>query len=179
MDVSAQGLLTDDEIKALMAQEETLGAGQVYVQDMSAASLAQLLASLRPQLPYAIVESSAAIAFLASDEPIAPTQWPNGRAFGPRLEIRWELCGDGAHVMLVCNACLAAWQEYLDLASCETVQRFYYLWGPDNVALGRALDYRALPGKGRPQLIVREYCDPDDGRLVFTRDVEMRREGTT
>jgi hypothetical protein len=152
---------------------------KVYIRQLSGASLARLLAVLRPWLSFAILERVDAVDFPTSHEPLSPTDWPLGRAFGPSLEVRWEARGARFHTLLVCDrAPSARWVEHLDLTQCEDITRSYYLWGPGNVALGRELSYRAMPsGSGRPQLLVTEYHDAGDGRLLFARHIEMRWEG--
>ncbi len=179
MDDSRDNALTDAVIENWVASLTVADPDKVYTRDLDADSLARLLTSLRPRLPFAIVERVDQVRFPASDEVLDPVHWPTGRAFGPVQEIRWEPCPPGFRTLLICNRCPGApWQEYLHLARCESAARLYYLWGPDNIALGRAPEYRALPaGQGRPQLVVIEYTDPGNGRLLLTRDVEMRREG--
>jgi len=152
---------------------------KVYVRQLGGASLARLLAVLRPLLPFAVLERVDDVGFPSSTEPLLPADWPQGRAFGPTMELCWERQGACFHTLLICEQPPAArWAEHLDLSQCEAHRQLYYLWGPGNVALGRELEYRALPpGRGHPQLLVLEYCDPDTGRLVFAREVEMQREG--
>lgn len=152
---------------------------KVYTRQLSGDDLARLLAVLRPRLPFAILERVDDVCFPAGNEPLSPADWPQGRAFGPSLEVRWEPKGAGFHTLLVGDQPPSAhWTEQLDLTGYETDRRCYYLWGPGNVALGRDLAYRAMPpGSGRPQLVVIEYRDPGNGRLIFARHVEMGWEG--
>lgn len=179
MDDSRDNTLTEAAIQAWVTSLTAADPDRAYTCDLDADSLSRLLTGLRPQLPFAIVERVDQMRFPASDEALDPTHWPAGRAFGPVQEICWEPGPAGFRTLLICNRCPgASWQEYLNLAHCESAERVYYLWGPDNIALGRAPQYRALPsGRGRPQLVVVEYNDPGNGRLLLTRDVEMRREG--
>ena len=179
MDDSRDGAFTDAAIQTWVTSLTATDPDKAYTRDLDADSLSRLLTGLRPRLPFAIVERVDQVRFPASNEALDPMRWPTGRAFGPVQEIRWEPCPPGFCTLLICNRCPdASWQEYLDLAHCESAERAYYLWGPDNIALGRAPEYRALPtGQGRPQLVVVEYTDPGNGRLLLTRDVEMRREG--
>lgn len=179
MDDSCSDPLTDAEIEAWLADSTTENPDKACTRVLDTDSLARLLAGLRPRLPFAIVERVDQMRFPASDEALDPTHWPTGRAFGPVQEICWEPGPAGFRTLLICNSYPgASWREYLHLAHCESAQRVYYLWGPDNIALGRSPEYRALPaGRGRPQLMVVEYTDSGNGRLLLTRDVEMRREG--
>lgn len=179
MDDSCNDPLTDAEIEAWLAGSTKEYPDKVYTRVLNIDSLTRLLTGLRPWLPYAIVERVDEIRFPASDEALDPGHWPTGHAFGPGQEIRWEPGPAGFRTLLISNQCPgASWREYLDLAHCESAEQVYYLWGPDNIALGQTPEYRALPtGRGRPQLVVIEYTDPGNGCLLFTRHVEMRREG--
>jgi len=152
---------------------------RVYARQLTGASLSRLLTALRPWLPFAILERVDATDFPASDELWSPADWPQGRAFGPSLEVRWERHGTRFQTLLVCDSPPSVrWAEHLDLTHCEAYTRSYFLWGPGNVALGQGLAFRSMPsGSGRPQLAVIEYYHPDNGRLVFARNVEMKREG--
>lgn len=156
---------------------------KVYLRTLSGASLTRLLAVLRPMMPFAILQRVDNVDFPASDSPLLPVNWPIGRSFGSELEVRWEARGKRFHTLLTCTqAPSTRWSEALDLNDYDESECSYFLWGPGDVALGRSLRYGALSmpdGRAyRPQLLVAEYYDPNDGRLVFTRHVNMHSENT-
>ncbi len=150
----------------------------VYIQNLTEAALTELLAAHRPQLPFAIVERVDKIDFPASETPLLPAEWTQGRAFGPAVEVQWSAQGADFHTLWISDDPPAeGWAMALDLTRCEVQTQAYYLWGPDNIALGRSPEYRALPaGDGHPQLVVEEYLDANNGVFVFARAVAMQRE---
>ena len=157
-------------------------SASVCATDMDSGKLAETLAALRPHAPYAILERVDDLTFPSPDERIDQAWWPRGRIFGPDLDLRWEQQGEHYHVVLVHRDRNPLPQGFngpsLDLSGCDAKQIAYYLWGAGEVRIGRRMDYRAMrPGPGREQLLVEEFRDREDGRLVFHRYVEMRREG--
>jgi len=67
--------------------------------------------------------------------------------------------------------------EVESLDGYERQERAYYLWGEEDTRIGRRMDYRAIPGKGRAQLVVAEFYD-ERGDLRHWRYVRFQREGS-
>ena len=153
---------------------------KVYKQTLTEDELIELLSATRGHLPFAVVERVDDIDFPPAKAVLSPAEWPQGHAFGPTAGVQWKPQDEGFHVLWVGEQPPAAegWEIALDLTHCAVQTCSYYLWGPDNVALGRTLDYQALPtGSGHPQLTVEEYHNAANGRFVFVRAVAITREG--
>lgn len=108
-------------------------------------------------------------------------EWPRGRIFGDRVEVRWERGGEEfeTHVIRADGAAgPPGFEPILVLdgdAECAEME-WCYLWGGDDQAIGGRLKYAdAIPGRGRAQLGIKRYTDRA-GRLVFYRHVALRRE---
>jgi len=153
---------------------------KVYIAELGVKKLTKLIAKLRAQAPFAILERPDKVDFLGPSEMIEVPNWPKGRVFGERLELYWEQEGMAYRVRLTCADEAPSppeFDEVLTLEEPEPEPVWYYLWGEDEIAIGGRLSYsRAIPGKGRGQLGVVEYRD-GEGRLVFYRYVRLRREG--
>ncbi len=152
---------------------------KIYTRTLTEAELTTLLAAHRPQLPFAIVERPDSIRFPASETPLLPAEWPCGRAFGATVEVQWRAQTANFHTLWIAeNPPATEWSLGLDLASCESAFQPYFLWGPDNIALGAPPVYEALPeGQGHPQIVFEEFRDAANGAFVFARAVAMQREG--
>jgi len=152
---------------------------KVFSQKLTESELTALLAMQRARLPFAVVESPDAIAFPATNTPLLPAEWPQGKAFGDGSEVRWSFQGTSFHILWISNAPPGeGWSEVLDLTPCQTRSWTYFMWSPNNVALGKPPDYQALPpGQGHPQILVEEYRDAANGAFVFARAIAMQREG--
>ncbi len=152
---------------------------KIYAQTLTEAELTTLLAAHRSQLPFAIVERADSIRFPAAETALLPTEWPRGRAFGATIEVQWNAQTTDFHTLWISeDAPAEGWIVSLDLSSCESNFQTYFLWGPDNIALGESPVYEALPqGQGHPQLVFEEFRDAANGAFVFARAVAMQREG--
>lgn len=152
---------------------------KIYTRTLTELELTSLLAAYRTQLPFAIVERVDSIRFPAAGTPLLPAEWPQGRAFGPTVEVQWRMQLADFHTLWISTDPPATgWLTALDLTFCEVHPQAVFLWGPDNIALGKPPVYEALPpGQGRPQLVFEEYRDAANGAFVFARAVAMQREG--
>ena len=156
-------------------------AARIYADVLTAEELETLVEKLRPRAPYAVVERVDEIAFPGSDEPIDPAAWDEGRIFGPDLELHWarqrngfravltrEDDGDGSGLPQI---------ESLGEPGYERQEHAYYLWREADTRIGRRMNYRAIPGKGRAQLVVAEFYD-EARELRHWRYVQFQREGS-
>jgi len=154
-------------------------SARVYVAALDAEELATLIAILRPQSPFAILERPDKVGFPSRSEIIVAAEWPVGRVFGKEMELYWEQKDVLYQTRLTCtDASLPpnGFEESLMLAGLEQDTTWYYLWGEDDVAIGGRLDYsRIIPSSGRGQLGVTEYRD-QSGRLIFYHYIGLRRE---
>jgi hypothetical protein len=153
---------------------------KVYAANLVAETLDSLVADLKAVAPYAILERLDRVKCPGLDEAWVAHEWASGRIFGEGLELCWESRGGVFHVV-VCrdDGCVpAGLTECLDLDGYQSHVNYYYLWGEDEVRIGRRLEYCAIPGKGRPQLSVVEYRHRETGRLEFYRYADLRREVT-
>lgn len=154
-------------------------SARVYASRVDAERLEQLLASLHPEVPFAIVEKLDEIDFPARDAAIDPQVWRQGRLFGPKAELRWEAQGEVFRVWLTKTDGTEppqGFEERRNLDGYEVERRDYLLRREGReVNLGRPLRYRALePGEGPAYLIVEEFYD-QAGRLVYYRYAGMER----
>lgn len=154
-------------------------SAKVYVAALDAEELMTLIATLRPQAPFAILERPDKVDFPGRSETIAVADWPVGRVFGAEVELYWEQKDVAYHTRLAClDGSLPSdgFEEACTLDGLEQETAWCYLWGEDDVAIGGRLNYsQAIPGPGRGQLGVVEYRD-EAGRLVFYRYVGLKRE---
>jgi hypothetical protein len=150
---------------------------RLWTATLSAAQLEHWLIPPRTAAPFAIVERITAIDFPAPEEAITLANWPQGRLFGPRFELRWERQGEGYGAWLAGEEAAEEFvTELLHLTGMKADDAPCYLWGRDEMRIAHQLKYRALPeGKGRAQLIRREFRRAD-GTLVFYRLVRMQWE---
>ncbi len=150
----------------------------VWIADLTADQLTTWLKAPRTEAPFAILERIDAIDFPAREEEITPEQWTRGRIFGPGFELRWERQGEIYHARLTgtrgAEAPFAVWPE---LADTEMSDTSCYMWGRDEMRIGRRLDYRAVPkGEGRLRLSRREFRRRTDSALVSDRLTRMAWE---
>lgn len=108
-----------------------------------------------------------------------PDQWLHGRIFGPAFELRWEWKGETYHARLIGErdpgAPFCPWPALADTEARETGS---YLWGKDEIRIGRRLEYRAVAkANGRLRLVRREFRRRSDGSLVCERLIGMEWEG--
>lgn len=154
-------------------------SARVYVAALDAEELTALIATLRHQAPFAILERPDKVDFPGRSETIAAAAWLVGRVFGERAELYWEQKDTAYQVRLTCtdgSLLPNGSKEALTLDGLKQDTAWYYLWGEDDVAIGGRLDYsRIIPGSGRGQLGVTEYRD-QSGRLVFYHYIGLRRE---
>jgi hypothetical protein len=154
-------------------------SAKVYTAELGDNELAALIATLRAETSFAILERPDKVDFPGASETIDTTNWPVGRVFGGQVELHWER--DGATYQVRLSRADGAtpplgFDEILVLDSSEPQPVWYYLWGEDEMAVGGRLNYsRAIPGQGRGQLGVVEYRD-QEGRLIFYRYVGLKRE---
>lgn len=150
---------------------------QLYIGDLDGDGLTTLLTSLRPTAPYAILQRVDAIDFPAREETFDPTQWEEGRIFGPGLDFHWQRKSEAFRVVLTRED--GGESGGLALVpvpdGLRREEHTYYLWGEDESRVGRSVRYRCLAGSGRPQLTVAEFYD-EDGRLYHWRYVAMGRQ---
>ena len=149
----------------------------VYAGDLTAAQLTDLVTSLRPESPHAVLERVDDITFPGPSDPLDPTAWNEGRIFGPGLELHWVQQGEGFRAVLTREDGEdgAGLQQIETLVEYEREEHSYFLWGEDDRRIGRLLDYRSIPGKGRAQVVAAEFCD-DAGELRHWRYVRFKRE---
>jgi hypothetical protein len=152
---------------------------KVYTAELDADKLTTLIAELRVEAPFAILERPDKVDFPGASEMIEAANWPVGRVFGERMELHWEQEGTTYRVRLTRadeTTPPPEFGETLVLEGPEPEPVWYYLWGEDEMAIGGRLNYsRAIPGKGRGRLGVVEYRD-EEGRLIFYRYIGLRRE---
>jgi len=104
--------------------------GYIFVQQ--AVSLEALQQLLTLELPWAYV-ATWKDAQIVSCVPDLPQHWPQGRAFGPTLEVRWEQVGAGFTVEMLTEQekpplASDAWQrESPEIDGCHA--RLLLLWG--------------------------------------------------
>jgi hypothetical protein len=149
---------------------------RIWLADLTEPQLSEWLRPTRSQMPFAILERLDAIEFPASDDVIELKDWAQGRVFGPTRELRWERRGAAFWVRVTGTddpgLPFVVWSKLGDI---ETRQTYCYLWGKDEMRIGRRLEYRAMPdGSGRPCLLQRELWRA--GRLVASRLVGMEME---
>ncbi|MBI3013671.1 MAG: hypothetical protein HYY65_01095 [Candidatus Tectomicrobia bacterium] len=152
---------------------------QIWIASLTAHQLLEWLKPPRTEAPFAILERVDAIDFPGPSEAIAPDQWSHGRIFGQAYELRWERRGDVYRARLIGEqdpgAPFGPWPA---LANTETFETGSYLWGKDELRIGRQLEYRAAPkGNGRLRLARREFRCRSDASLVSERLVGMTWEG--
>jgi len=154
-------------------------AAKVYAGVLTAEALRALVEQWRAQAPYAVLEQVDDIDFPTGDEPINPEAWDEGRIFGPGFEVRWLRDGTGFRTVLTRedDGDGEGLPEVESLDGYERQERAYYLWGEEDTRIGRRMDYRAIPGKGRAQLVVAEFYD-ERGDLRHWRYVRFQREGS-
>ena len=153
-------------------------AVRIYAHVLTAEELKALVEKLRPRAPYAVVERVNDIDFPGTDEPINPAAWDEGRIFGPNLELHWARKGGQFRAVLTRedngDGEMLPEVESLD-QGYNREEYAYYLWGEGDTRIGRKMDYRAIPGKGRAQLVVAEFYD-ERGDLRHWRYVRFQRE---
>ncbi len=154
-------------------------SARVYASQLEAADLIRLLAELRAEAPFAVVERIDRLAFPAQDAPIDPLEWEHGRLFGPKVELRWEASEGRFRGWLTRTdgqAPPTGFELCRDFEGYEAEECDYLLRREGReVNLSRPLHYEALePGERPAYLKVEEFYD-QAGRLVYYRCVEMHR----
>ncbi|MEW6399741.1 MAG: hypothetical protein AB1503_11365 [Bacillota bacterium] len=149
----------------------------VYSGDIDADGLKSLIASLRPQAPYAVLQRVDAVGFPGAEEVFDPVEWEEGRIFGPGVELHWQRGSWGFRVALTReDGGEGAGLAPVPLpAHLRRQEHGYYLWGEDETRIGRSLRYLSLAGHGRPRLTVAEFYD-QNRELCHWRYVGMGRE---
>lgn len=87
------------------------GAPHLYQRRVAPGDLAAAVDAFEEDLRYLYFESEAEIELVAYASP--QPAWTHGRAFGPRLEVRWQRAGDGFDLLLLTEAdgaCPAGWE---------------------------------------------------------------------
>jgi len=151
---------------------------KIYAGILTAEELRALVNKLRSQAPYAVLERVDDIDFPAGDEAIDPTIWDEGRVFGPGLELHWSREEENFRAVLTRedNGNGEGLPEVESLNEVHKRQEYaYHLWSEEDTRIGRHMDYRAIPGKGRAQLVVAEFYD-ERGDLRHWRYVRFQRE---
>jgi len=150
---------------------------RIWLADLSADQLKQWLEPPRTEARFAILERIDSIDFPAPGEVIAPEQWVRGRIFGPAFELRWERRGEAYRARWTGEGAPGApFAEWTKIGEVEQSDAESYLWGSDEMRIGRRLEYRAMPdGEGRPCLLRRELRRRD-GVLVAVRWAGMKWE---
>ena len=149
-----------------------------WIASLTGIQLAEWLKTPRTDAPFAILERIDTIDFPGSDEAIVPEAWLKGRIFGPAFELRWELRGEVYHSRLIgdraVNAPFTAWPGLTDAQALDV---HCYVWGKDEMRIGRRLEYRTVPdGQGRLSLGRREFRRRRDGALIADRFTWMQWE---
>lgn len=149
----------------------------VWTATLTAEQLERWLAPPRTDTPFAILERLTAIDFPGPNEKIIPSDWTQGRIFGPKFELRWEKQGNDYRAWLAGGHESTDFSiEPLNLSEAKMHEMHCYLWGRDEMRIARQLDYRALPKKKRrPQLIRHEFRTAN-GTLIFFRLAGMKWE---
>jgi hypothetical protein len=151
----------------------------VYTATLDAAHLGMLLEESESSLIGAIVERPDRLGFLRVPvDGKTWAAWPAGRAFGPEAEIVWKCTSSGFQVRYTGASPAANFVQVLTLGGLNSKVCYYHLWGPDDAALGRRLDYTPLiTGSERPRLEIVEYRDTA-GKLCYYRyrDIQPREE---
>ncbi|RME69894.1 MAG: hypothetical protein D6784_17630 [Chloroflexi bacterium] len=95
----------------------------------SLAGVAEILQTYADRLAWLYTESEAGVELTAYRSPEAGLT--HGRAFGPKLEIRWEQTASGFDLLLLTEIPLnpAGWQVLLDPGSLEAEESTILLWG--------------------------------------------------
>jgi hypothetical protein len=155
-------------------------AARIYARVLTAEELQALVEKLRPHAPYAVLERVDDIDFPASDEAIDPTAWDEGRVFGSGLELHWSREGENFRTVLT-REDSGDGEGLPEVESLNEAykreEHAYYLWGEEDTRIGRRMDYRAIPGKGRAQLVVAEFYD-ERSDLHHWRYIRFQREGS-
>lgn len=149
----------------------------IYTGDVTAEELSDLAAALRPEAPHTVVERVDSIGFPGPDEALQSVAWDEGCIFGAGLELRWARQETGFRAVLTREDDgdgfgLTAAES---LAGYERREHTYYLWGEDDIRIGRQLRYGSIPDKGRAQLVVAEFYD-EAGELRHWRYIRFQRE---
>ena len=152
-------------------------ATAIYAGEVNAETLIALIRELRIQAPHTVVESPAEISFPSPDDELDAPIWEHGRIFGEPLELRWCRQGDEFYVVLTCedtNNINKADLMQIEILDTPEVNA-YYLWGEDDVRIGRPIAYRSIAQGGRAQLVVAEHYD-STGDLHHWRYMYFKRE---
>jgi len=154
---------------------------RVYSGQLPLDALRTLLGQVWPgQTTFALVEKVDDLQVLGAQKDAMPdpANWPQGRAFGPNVEVRWEWRGAEYHVMLA-DATGSAPSDGLTQATEDWIggvqPTHYYLWHKADMRMGRFLDTERLGISGRAMLDVAEYTDAA-GVLRFHRYMGIRAE---
>lgn len=153
---------------------------RVYAAKLQADALSKLIADLRARPGYAILERPDKLKFAGPSEEIDCSSWPVGHAFDSQVELYWEKDDAEYSVRVACVDIGEAPHGFREVLALDGAEKsvWYYLWGEDDKAVGGRLKYsQAITGPGRGQLRVAEYRD-EEGRLVFYRYLELRREAS-
>ncbi|HEB77290.1 MAG TPA: hypothetical protein ENI90_02040 [Methylothermaceae bacterium] len=154
-------------------------AARIYAGEVTADGLETLVENLRPQAPYAVLEKVDDVGFPAGSEAIDPAAWDEGHIFGPALELHWSCIGDDFRAVLTReddgDGDGLPQVELLEEPGYERKEHAYYLWGEEDTRIGRKMEYHAIPGGGRVQLVVAEFYD-GAGELRHWRYVRLQRE---
>jgi hypothetical protein len=155
---------------------------QVYNGQLPLDALRALLAHVWPDhVSFALVEKVDDLQLLGVRQDAAPDPagWPQGRAFGPDLEVRWEQRGDVYHVVLADvtgSVPSDGLKQVVEDWMRSAPQNYsYYLWHRDDMRMGRYLNTQRLGISGRAMLDVAEYADAA-GVLRFHRYVGIQAE---
>jgi hypothetical protein len=131
--------------------------------------------------PRAILEGDTLVRLADGGELLVWGDWPRGRIFDERMELRWD-DGDGRFEAILAltdgRPAPTAFAPVMALESgaCVEHREWYYLWGEGDQAIGGRLRYsHTLPGEGRAQVGVARYTDAT-GRMVYHRYFALRRE---
>jgi len=150
----------------------------IHAGDVTAEELNDLAETLRPDAPHSVVERVDRTSFPGPDEPLQPADWDEGRIFGTGIELHWARQGTDFWAVLTRED----GGDSIGLAPAEPLtdyERFehaYFLWGEEDIRIGRQLEYGSIPGKGRAQLMVAEFYD-EAGELRHWRYVRFQTGG--
>jgi hypothetical protein len=151
------------------------------VDSIDATTLAQLIEQTGPAVvSFIICEKIDEVRFFKSDQPLVLADWERGRLFNETQEVRWKRNGTGYRVALTIAAGVlvpaTAWgapQSHRWVVDERTI----YLWGADDVRIGRKLSYDEVGvATGRAQIVVQTYLDPGNHRLRHHRYVRIQAE---
>jgi hypothetical protein len=151
---------------------------RIWIAELSHEQLIGWLKPPRIDVPFSILERIDAIDFPACDEDIFPERWLKGRIFGSGFELRWERVQEIYQVRLTGkNDPGHLFAEWPAAGDALTQNTNCYLWGENEMRIGRRLEFRSLPPSGgRLRLKRLEFRHKSNRSLIADRYIEMKWE---